>query len=1159
MITDRKRCAAVAFVSPATLALVLLALCALPLSAQRPEPRPAAVGPASGAGPAGPALPAQRGQAVRAWQDTIAIPTYAVGPADPHPVFYEGQEYQGAQRHVYPYALQDVLTGRRETRRYVALNLENEYVRITVLPELGGRLFAATDKTNGYEFFYRQHVIKPALIGMLGAWISGGIEWCVFHHHRATTFMPVDFALASEPDGGGTIWVGELERRQRMRWMVGVTLRPGSSVLEATVRLLNRTPQSETMLYWANAAVHANDRYQAIFPPGVRLATFHSKNVFTRWPVGSGAYAGGVDYTGVDLSWWRNHPNPTSFFAWDLEEDFSGGYDHGREAGVVHVGDHDVLSGAKLWEWGPGEAGTLWDSRILTDGDGPYAELMVGAYSDNQPDYSWFGAYGVREFTHRWYPVRGTGGFTNATAEAAVNLRVEGGSASVGFHATSRHRRARAVLRAAGRAALDTVISIDPGHPFVGRVALPPGVAEHDLDAELLGADGASLVRYRPAPPSPPPPLPDPVRPPPEPAAVASLDELYAIGQRAEQINSPRVDPDAYLAEMLGRDSGDARANLRTGERLNRRWLFREAEARIRRALARLALGYTRPGDGEAHYQLGLALRGQGRLGEARAAFASAAWDRGREGAAYHQLAELSLGEGAYRRALAEIRRALAVGAATDKARGYEAAALRRLGRPVEAERAALAASADDPFAFLARNEVVLARRARGAAAGERAALAELAARMRGEPESYLDLATDYEAAGLWVEAADVLGRAADLPGPSGRPHPLVHYHLAHALERLGRAEDAARAAARAAALPPDYCFPFRLESRDALRSALLRNPRDARALYYLGNLLYERQPEEAIVAWEASRALDARFALVHRNLGWAYRHRRADLPRAVASYEAAHEVAPSDARVAVELDVLYEIANAPPATRLASLERSGAALRARSDGLAREAMVLNALGRHDEALDILERNRFHPEELSGAVHEYFVDARLLRGLRRRAAGDAAGAVADLAAAATFPENLEVGRPLSDPRGPQIAVLTALAGRAAGDTAEARRLLEAAAAQRGTDGWPETRFWQGLALQRLGRTAEAEAVFDAVIRSGEAAVARATETAVAALPGAQVREAAARRVLGVGLLGRALIGRGDAAAARRELERAAELRVADPWPRYFLSVLEPVR
>ena len=165
-----------------------------------------------------PSAPAEE-PAVRAWESPLRIPTYPVGPAEPNPMFYAGREYQGAKGPVYPYPLLDRLLDRREDRAYRALWLENEYLKISVLPEIGGRIFTAQDKTNGYDFFYRQHVIKPALIGMLGAWISGGVEWNVFHHHRATTFMPVQSAITENADGSRTVWVGETEWRQRMRWV----------------------------------------------------------------------------------------------------------------------------------------------------------------------------------------------------------------------------------------------------------------------------------------------------------------------------------------------------------------------------------------------------------------------------------------------------------------------------------------------------------------------------------------------------------------------------------------------------------------------------------------------------------------------------------------------------------------------------------------------------------------------------------------------------------------------------------------------------------------------------------------------------------------------------------------------------------------------------
>ncbi len=394
---------------------------------------------------AGQPLMADDASPVRIAEEPLVIPTYPLGPADPHPMFYMNESYQGAQKRVYPYALQDHLLHDRVERTYTALTLENDFVRLGVLPELGGRWFTATDKTNQYDFIYQQHVIKPALIGMLGAWISGGVEWCAFHHHRNTTFMPVDYTLVDNADGSKTIWFGETERRHRMRWLIGLTLYPDRSYVEATIKFFNRTAQPNSILYWANVAVHVNDDYQVIFPPAVQVATYHSKIDFTNWPIANGVYRG-HDYTGKDISWWKNSPVSNSFFAWDRHEDFMGGYDHGRQAGVVHVADHNIVCGAKLWEWGTGPVGRAWDN-ILTDEDGPYAELMVGAFSDNQPDYSWIQPHEVKTIKQYWYPVRDIGGFKYANLNGAVNLELRAPEAAfVGFHTTARFRGAQVVV-----------------------------------------------------------------------------------------------------------------------------------------------------------------------------------------------------------------------------------------------------------------------------------------------------------------------------------------------------------------------------------------------------------------------------------------------------------------------------------------------------------------------------------------------------------------------------------------------------------------------------------------------------------------------------------------------------------------------------------------
>ena len=442
-----------------------------------------------------PPAPAEE-PAVRAWESPLRVPTYPVGPAEPNPMFYAGREYQGAQGPVYPYPLLDRLLDRREDRAYRALWLENEYLKISVLPEIGGRIFSAQDKTNGYDFFYRQRVIKPALIGMLGAWISGGVEWNVFHHHRATTFMPVQSAITENADGSRTVWVGETEWRQRMRWVVGLTVRPGRSYVEATVRMTNRTPLVHSMLYFSNPAVHTNESYQVIFPPDVDWATFHAKTDFAPWPLARGPFVGRDFAPGTDLSWWKNHPYPISFFVYRSGNDFLGGYDHGRRAGVVHVADRDTMPGKKFWTWGNGPDGRMWD-KILTDEDGPYIELMTGGYSDNQPDYSWIQPGESRTVVHYWYPVRELGGVKAANLEGALNLEVKDGKARLAANTTTRRRDARVRLLAGDRVVFETTATIAPDAPFAREVALPAGIPAEGLRLAVLAADGNGARRVR--------------------------------------------------------------------------------------------------------------------------------------------------------------------------------------------------------------------------------------------------------------------------------------------------------------------------------------------------------------------------------------------------------------------------------------------------------------------------------------------------------------------------------------------------------------------------------------------------------------------------------------------------------------------------------------
>ena len=223
--------------------------------------------------------------AVRIWEETVNIPTYPVGAPERNPMFLERRVNQGTSGRTYPMPVVTELSDQKVDRPYRAVWLENAWVRVMALPELGGRIQVGQDKTNGYDFFYRQSVIKPALIGLAGPWISGGVEFNWPQHHRPTTFCPMDHAVVHNADGSQTVWMGEIEPLYRMRGMVGVTLHPGKAIVEAKGQIFNRTPFPQPFMWWANVAVKSHDDYQAFFPADVRYVTDHARRAMSAFPI----------------------------------------------------------------------------------------------------------------------------------------------------------------------------------------------------------------------------------------------------------------------------------------------------------------------------------------------------------------------------------------------------------------------------------------------------------------------------------------------------------------------------------------------------------------------------------------------------------------------------------------------------------------------------------------------------------------------------------------------------------------------------------------------------------------------------------------------------------------------------------------------------------
>ncbi|MHC4355311.1 MAG: tetratricopeptide repeat protein, partial [Planctomycetota bacterium] len=460
-----------------------------------------------------------------------------------------------------------------------------------------------------------------------------------------------------------------------------------------------------------------------------------------------------------------------------------------------------------------------------------------------------------------------------------------------------------------------------------------------------------------------------------------------------------------------------------------------------------------------------------------------------------------------------------------------------------------------DPLDFLAMNELYLAQIASGRQSRAKKVLAGLELKMAGQVESYLELAVDYGNCGFWDEAIEVLSRPAENRVDFAGTYPMVHYYLAYFYSNKGYNAGASKHLSRAAKMPMDYCFPFRLESIDVLNYVIETNPGDARAFYYLGNLLYDLQPAEAIELWAKSREKDDSLAIVHRNLAWAYYRTEKDVPKAVASYEKAVASNSRDARLYFELDRLYESGNVSLERRLALFENNHETAAQRNDSFLREIMVLVLAGQYDEALGFLADNHFHVREGGGRIHDVYVDGHLLRGSQYLKEGRFEKALKDFSAASEYPENLSVGRPRNDKRAPQVAYYIGRAYEALGSSEKAAEFYSKAAEQRGTARSSEARFYQGLSFGRLGRQSEADKIFDELIRSAERRLSERGAVDVFAKFG-EGQTAAARKASAHYFLGLGYLGKGQNGKARAEFEKAVELNVSHVWARAHLAELD---
>jgi len=1010
----------------------------------------------------------------------ISIPTYRVGKPMPWPVYYDRRQNQGCSGRVYPNPIFEEIEEHPTDVEYTAIILENEFIEVTVLPEIGGRIYSAVDKANGYDFVYRNRVIKPALIGLLGPWASGGIEFNWPIHHRPSTFFSLNWKIQARPDGGQTVWIGEHEPLHRMKSTLGISVLPNASTLECEVRLFNRTPAVQTFLWWANVAVSVNDNYQVIFPPDVVCVNDHSKRAMLPWPIAKGPYGlySGYEFReDKDISWVKNFPLPGSCFVNKTSYDFFAGYDHGVKAGIVYVADHHISTGKKFFYWGENKFAKAWE-RNLTDSDGPYIELMAGAYTDNQPDFSFLQPQEARVFKQTWFPVRGLPAIKNANASAAVSLgRCENGEIALVVAVTRSVARAKVILQQGDHVLLDQQISLNPDAPYEVRItpAVTGGSTEEALYFQLREESGAELLSYREAPrveAS----LPPLYTEPPCPEECRSNDSLYRTGRFVEQNRHATLDAVAYWTEALRRDPSDVRCLTALG-----RFWFTKGHAEMATEYLRRAIDIQleltpNPEDGEALYYLGQTHLLRGKVDEAYDCFYKATWNFAWQSASFQALAEIDCRRGDFRKALLHADRCLEGNFRNLRVRNLKALALRSLGLPAEA----LAMTAEtldlDPMDFRAMCERMLANEA--AVATERNADGEQERTwfLRDVP-TVLDVAVEYLDVGAETDVLRLLREALAAQDAAPAKSPMIWYFASYLNHRLGNQQLALGQLHQAESLPPDLCFPSRHAEAVILEHAIQQGG-GHRAHSYLASYLYEnRRRDEAIEHWETATRLEPGCALYWRNLGIALHNHRRNNAGAIHAFQMALEADPHNARLLVEWDQLAARTGATPAERYSKLKESIGLITKRDDLVLAWARLNTALGHAEEAVRSLERHHFHPWECTmGEAPTAYFQAKIMLGFQHLAAESAALAKETFMSACAYPVNLaedDYGN-INDPMRLYCA---GFACKQAGENAEAVRLFEAAIAARVE--LPVTfseinagTYYRARALFQLGRTDE---------------------------------------------------------------------------------------
>lgn len=1006
----------------------------------------------------------------KAWIEDIVLPTYPTGNVDPNPLFLENRVYQGSSGSVYPYGVIDSITDQKEDRTYQAVYIENDYIKIMLLPELGGRIHRAYDKVKQRDFVYYNEVVKPALVGLLGPWISGGIEFNWPQHHRPTTFMPTDFTIEQHEGGAVTVWIGEVEHMYGLQIMAGFKLYPNKALIEITGKVYNGNDTPRQFLWWSNPAVKGGDDHQSIFPPDVTAVYDHGKRDVSNFPIATGEYYK-VDYSpGTDISRYKNLPVPTSYMADKSSYDFVGAYSHNEKGGLLHVANHHVSPGKKQWTWGNCDFGIAWD-RQLTDTNGPYIELMTGVFTDNQPDFTWIDSHEEKVFVQNFLPYSDLGNVHNANTEVAIKLERQEDKIEWAIYAIAEITDYKMVIQRGEQILYECLLTMMPGETQIGQY-------KYDL-ADILtisvtSSDGYMSLVYTEHERATDEPTPEPATAPVMPQDVESVDELFFIGQHLQQYRHATRNPVDYYQEALIRDPQHYQTNVAMATLAYDRADYDSVIMYSNAALVRAHKLNKNPLCGKASYLRGCANEKLGLLDDAFSDVFKATWSCNCRDTGFYAAARIATKQNRLCEALEYVERTLQLNGTHYQAAILKSYLLTTLNRHNEAIAFIDLQRDNQPLGYgLAFQKYQLSQSVTD--------LKVFKQLMNRREANTIHLCNFYLSIGAMDSAKSVLA-LCDSHGA------MTYIYKAHLSDDAQEIEVLLNMAATT--FLDNVLFPNTLTEVEVLNNF----PEHSFTQYLLGCFFYaKRNYSQAVACWNRVLQLNPNNAQVLRNLAVHSYNKCHDIDNAISLMSQAFILSPNDARILFELDYLKKSAAIEPIERLTALNTHIDVVIKRDDLTAEWLNLCNITGDLDKAAECLSTRQFHPwEGGEGCITGQFVVNKLRTALRLINDNAISEAIEYLESALHYPYNLGEGRLVGQTDNDLHYYLGYCYQKLDQNELAQQHFMYATQGKQEigqsryyNDQPADYLFYQAAAFNQLGQTDKAIAIYESMVRWGE--------------------------------------------------------------------------